>query len=264
MKRRRSVPLELLLLLSASGAGCITINVYFPVAELEEAAEAIVKDVRSVEGEGDGAPQGNEGASADPEKAPTAGEPASPAEASGPGEEEAQRELSLPGRTGRGLFALFEVPAARAAARAPEEGKGAAGDGQKGKIKIDISTPVIKGIRETLKKRHPRLVPFFEKGALGEGWDGHVALRLTEGLSLKEKRDLQALLKEENDDRKNLYTEIARENEIEATRAADIGALFAVEWQETSKTGWWIEKEKGKWIKKPEDKDKKKKAAPKS
>ena len=79
---------------------------------------------------------------------------------------------------------------------------------------------------------------------------------------MKEKRDLQALLKEENDDRKNLYTEIARENEIEATRVADIGALFAAKWQETSKTGWWIEKEKGKWIKKPEDK--KKKVAPKS
>jgi len=260
MKRRRSVPLELLLLLSACGAGCITINVYFPVAELEEAAEAIVKDVRSGEGEGGGAPSGTEGTSADPATEPTAGEPGIPVEAGGPGEEEAQREPSLPGRAGRGLLALFALPTAHAAPPGDEEGEGKGAD--KGKIKIDISTPVIKGIRETLKKRQPKLVPFFENGALGEGWDGYVALRLTEGLSLKEKRDLQALLKEENDDRKNLYTEIARENEIEATRVADIGALFAAKWQETSKTGWWIEKEKGKWIKKPEDK--KKKVAPKS
>jgi uncharacterized protein YdbL (DUF1318 family) len=252
MKPSRHVATGLLALLA--GAGCVTINLYFPVTELEEAASEVVADIRSEPSEE--APLAPE----DPAE-PGAAEPRPPGASPGGVAEpetprgEARQAPSRP-EAARGFLAL--EPRAAHAASPDEAGGKEAGEGGKAGIKIDVSTPVIKRIREALKKRYPKLVPFFEKGALGEGLDGYVALRGSDGLALKEKRDLQALVEEENADRKNLYTEIARANGIEAARIPDIGLLFSRQWQKTSKTGWWIETEKGKWIRKPEEKKKKK------
>ena len=127
---------------------------------------------------------------------------------------------------------------------------------EKKKFKIDISTPVIKKIIKTLKKRYPKLAPLYQKGAVGEGKDGYLALRPIKGLSLKEKRDVRLLQKQENDDRKNLYVKIAEANRIDRKFVAEIGRTFSKEWQEKSKPGWWIQGKDGKWKKKPKKKDK--------
>jgi uncharacterized protein len=206
-------------------AGCVTVHLYFPEAEIRNAAEEIVNEAR---------PDGIEGAEAPPEEP----RPAEGQAGSGGGAEAPRL---------RGDIRL-------AAFRAEEE--------PKKKVEIDISSPVIKRIRESLKKRYPKLFPWYERGVYGEGRDGYIALRGVEGLSLKEKKDVQTLLADENADRKNLYTEIARENEIDAERIADIGLLFSEEWQKKSRSGWWIEAEKGKWVRKPEEKKAKGKKTP--
>jgi len=125
------------------------------------------------------------------------------------------------------------------------------------KIELDVKSPVIKKIKETLKARYAKLIPFYEKGAVGEGKDGYLALRETDSLSLKEKRDVQALVTQENEDRKNLYTEIVKSNGIEEVYIERVGRLFSQEWQKKSKTGWWIESAEGKWEKKPKEEKKK-------
>ena len=206
-------------------AGCVTVHLYFPEAEIRSAAEEIVNEAR---------PDGIEGAEAPPREAD-------------PGKGRAE--------TGEDADTLRLRRSIRLAAfRAEEE--------PKKKVEIDISSPVIKRIRESLKKRYPKLFPWYEKGVYGEGRDGYIALRSVEGLTLKEKKEIQTLLADENADRKNLYTEIARENEIDAERIADIGLLFSEEWQKKSRSGWWIEAEKGKWVRKPEEKKEKGKKAP--
>lgn len=199
-------------------AGCVTINVYFPERQLQEAAEEIVGEVRP------------DIASTPTEPAPpppAAGEPATP-----PEEEKEQKTTSS-------FLDLFRTKSAFAAEeKKPKDEKD---------IQIQKETPVIKKIKETLKQRFPKLLPFYEKGAIGEGADGYLAERDTTGLGLKEKRDLLALIKEENTDRKSLYTELAAANGVAADYIPAIGRLFAKEWQKKSKAGWWIEAEAGKW-----------------
>jgi uncharacterized protein YdbL (DUF1318 family) len=222
--------LELLSLVAATCIGCIEINIYFPETELREAAEEIVNEVRpdvvSVP-----APNGSSG---DATQAPSK-ESAPPA-----GGEKDETTSGI-------LFSLLGPRIAVA-----EEKQGEKPDSKK--IEIDITSPVIKKIKETIKARYAKLQPFYEKGAIGEGADGYLAARDTDALSLKEKRDVQTLIQEENDDRKSLYTQIAHSNGIDDSLIPDVGKLFSVEWQKKSKAGWWIEKEKDKWEKKPKEK----------
>lgn len=217
---KRTLLLPAILITAAS---CINIHIYFPEAEVRQAAEEIVGEVRPDPTEGNGPAEGS------PEngQTPTSG----PAPAGAPTRKET--------KTSSVLWSLLAPRIAVA------EEKSEAKD-----IKIDITSPVIKKIKETLKARYPRLQPFYTKGAIGEGADGYLAARDLEGLNLKEKRDLQALLKEENDDRKNLYTEIVRSNAIGEEHLARVGELFSKEWQKKCKEGWWVETSPGTWEKK--------------
>lgn len=213
-------------------AGCVTINVYFPEKELREAAEQIVNEVR---------PDVVSSAPGEPppaEQAPSGAAPRS-AEPSGGAAE----------KTSSGLFELFRPRVAHAEEKEKEPK-------DEPKIRLNVETPVVKKIKETLKKRYPKLVPFYEKGAAGEAADGYLAERDTAALGLKEKRDLQALLKEENDDRRNLYAEIAKANGIDDSHVPAIGKLFSEEWKKKCKPGWWVEVEKGRWERKAERKKK--------
>ena len=233
----RFFPLLLLVAL-----GCITVNLYFPETELRRAAEEIVNDVRPELPPVD--PHETQGGSNDPSQPST-----------GSGEREANDKKAFlwRRREAKGFLASFGPRLAYAEGEKKVDEQETK---EKKGIKLEVSTPVIDRIRETLKKRYAKLLPFYEKGAIGEGRDGYLALRETEKLSLKEKRDVQLYLDEENKDRKNLYTELARENKIESSEIARIGALFSLEWQKKTKVGWWIEKEKGKWERKREEKKK--------
>lgn len=262
--------------------GCITINLYFPVAELQDAAAEIVSEVRpeivvpvesSAEPAADPIPEPPSDPPSEPlPDLPDDPQPNLPPESSGekpsaPGTPEPQGKKDGEASAGRGNrrgespqfgFSLFRWSVAYAA----EDEKGGGARKDDNKMKIDVSTPVIRKIKETLKKRFPKLVPLYEAGALGEGGDGYLAEREKEKLNLKQSRDLAALLEAENEDRKNLYAEIARANGIGEEKIPDIGQLFSVEWQKAAKAGWWIEKEKDRWEKKPAERKPEKKKAP--
>jgi uncharacterized protein YdbL (DUF1318 family) len=114
----------------------------------------------------------------------------------------------------------------------------------------EVSTPAIRAIKESLKDRFPRLEPYFERGGLGESNAGFVEIRDESGLSLKEKGELRNLVKDENADRGNLYAEVARALNIEASQIPRIQKIFASSWIKNSRPGWWIQQEDGEWIKK--------------
>lgn len=115
---------------------------------------------------------------------------------------------------------------------------------------LTVSNAAIRTLKERMKQRAASLAPFYDKGAIGEGHDGYVKIRSLEGLNFKEKATLKQLAEQENDDRKNLYNEIARALNIDPSQIGRIGQIFAQEWQKTSRAGWWIEPEPGKWQKK--------------
>ena len=113
-----------------------------------------------------------------------------------------------------------------------------------------ISTPKIRALKQALKDKEPLLQPFFEKGNIGEANDGFVQIRSEDDLSLKEKANVRRLTKDVNNDRENLYAEVARALNIEKSQILRIQKIFAKRWIESSRPGWWIQKDDGEWIRK--------------
>jgi uncharacterized protein YdbL (DUF1318 family) len=117
-------------------------------------------------------------------------------------------------------------------------------------VDIDVSTPAIRGLKDSMKSRFPALEPFYDKGALGENNKGLVEIRNADALSLKDRADLNRLSQQENSDRNALYAEILRANNLGPDMMEQTRKLFANSWREKSRPGWWIQQDSGQWIKK--------------
>ena len=181
---------------------CLTINIYFPEAEVQKTADEIVKEIRKSEEE----------KREEKKNVSDAGK--------------AQKILSDRGNS----FSL--IPAAYA----QEE--------------VEVSTPKIRALKQSLKERFPKLRPFFDKGNVGETNDGFIRIRDESDLNLKEKALLRNLEKDENNDRRNLYSEVAKALDVDPSQVNRVWKIFAERWINEAKAGWWIQKEDGGWIKK--------------
>ena len=96
-----------------------------------------------------------------------------------------------------------------------------------------VSNPTIRALKERMRSRFPEMKPYLQKGVLKEGNDGYVKSGNMEGVGLKEKRDLKALMDAENGDRENLYREVAKALKIESSQINRIAEIFAKEWQKS-------------------------------
>ncbi|MBE9531419.1 MAG: YdbL family protein [Proteobacteria bacterium] len=189
---------------------CVTINIYFPAAAVEKAAEDIVEEVW--------------GAGEDAVLDPVEGES---------NNETGPQGLSL-GELKYLAISLF-VGTAHAA---------------EGAADINVSTPRIRALKGSIHNRSDALKPFLNKGNVGIGNDGLLSVRSTKGLNLKYKSILNKLLQAENNDREALYREIAAANEITPDKINDIKSLFAKSWIKNARKGWLIQGEDGAWSKK--------------
>jgi uncharacterized protein YdbL (DUF1318 family) len=171
---------------------CLTINIYFPEAEVQKTADEIVKEIRKSE------------------------------------EEKKEEKKILVDR--RSSFSLVT------AAYAQEE--------------VEVSTPKIRALKQSLKGRFQELRPFFSKGNIGETNDGSIQIRDESGLNLKEKAKLRNLVKDENNDRRNLYAEVAKALDVDPSQINRVRKIFAERWIKEARPGWWIQKEDGGWVKK--------------
>lgn len=196
-----------LFLLSA----CVTINIYFPAAAAEKAADRIIRDVL--------------------------GEDATQIQT--PPDESSYRPNRITiGNAGLEsvetpvlLMVLNQlVPAAQAA-------------------DLNVSTPAINQLRASMKARISKLKPHLKKGALGYANDGLIQVRDMKAVSLKERGSVKKLVAAENADRNALYREIAKanghpewENQIRST--------FAQRWVSNAPAGWWYQNASGGWAQK--------------
>ncbi|MBI5601726.1 MAG: YdbL family protein [Deltaproteobacteria bacterium] len=114
----------------------------------------------------------------------------------------------------------------------------------------EVSSPAIQGLKNQIRGRFSRLIPFFQKGAIGEAKNGLVEIRDTGKLSAQEKNDLKPLVEVENRDRRALYQEVARSMNIPSDQIGKVQHIFAEKWQKSSDRGWWIQKEDGQWVQK--------------
>jgi len=211
---RKVLPLKLALLTLFVGA-CVTINVYFPAAAAEKAADRIINEVKS------GAVE------------------APPAEAKPPATtpptSSLQREQPslLVAAIGRSLEML--IPAAHA------QGQNA---------NLDVSSPQIRALTASMKARFADLKKYFDSGAVGLTNDGMVEVRDPNAAPLAERATVKRLVAEDNRDRTSLYAEIARANG-HAEWEADIRKTFARRWIETgANPGWYYQEAGGKWMQK--------------
>ena len=180
-------------------SACVTVNIYFPAAAVERAADQIVKETWGGPGE-----------------SPQKGQP--------PGERPAGPSSKIP-------FAGVS----EAYAQEPD---------------INISNPAIRALKDSIRKRSDAIKPFMDRGAIGINQDGLLAVRSTDGLSLKDRAEAQQLVEAENRDREALYMEIAKANNFPQNTVPKIKRIFAKSWIDQAKPGWWIQEPQGSWKKK--------------
>ena len=97
----------------------------------------------------------------------------------------------------------------------------------------EVSNPTIRGLKDRMKARFPQLKPWFQKGVLTEGDDGFVKLGTTNDLGIKDKSAVRNLLSAENNDREQLYREVAKALSIDPGQVDKVAAIFAKEWQKS-------------------------------
>jgi uncharacterized protein len=186
------------LLLAFLTNACVTVNIYFPAAAVERAADEIVKET-----------WGNR-----TESVP---------------KEQPRSQLS----TAREIVSVTFVDEAFAQ-----------------EADINISNPAIRALKDSIKNRSGSIKPFMDRGNVGLTKEGLLTVRTTDGLSLKERAEVQQLVDAENRDRESLYLEIAKANNFPLESVAKIRSIFARSWVEQAQSGWWIQDAQGNWQKK--------------
>ncbi len=188
-------------------AACVTINVYFPAAQAQQAAKEIVDKVIPPEDQKTQPP-----AKDDKGQQPN---------------EQPQPEKKSPALS---LLSLV-IPDAQAQS-APD---------------INIKTPAIQAIVERLAQRFSSsLQPAFDAGALGFTKDAMISVRDATKVALKDRVSVNQAVADDNRDRNTLYREIAVANGHPEWET-QIRETFAKQWVASAHAGWWYQDSSGAW-----------------
>ena len=113
---------------------------------------------------------------------------------------------------------------------------------------LDVNTPAISAIKNSMQARHSQLAPHYASGAVGLTKDGLIAVRDTTAVPLRDRQGINALVAAENADRNALYKEIAAGNGHPEWRG-DIQGTFAGRWIDKAQADWYYQNDSG-WAKK--------------
>lgn len=192
---------------------CVTINVYFPEAAAERAADRIIEEVWG------------------------------PESRDGSGNDQTRRQLRLDG-TPRYARAAQRPPLALALLNVlvpPAQAQGQAD--------LDINTPEIRSLTSAMNQRFSDLRPLFDAGAIGLTRDGLIEIRDRNAVPLNRRSALGSLVAAENRDRNELYAAIARANGHPEWED-DIRRTFAQRWVSRAESGWYYRSSAGAWTRK--------------
>ncbi len=114
---------------------------------------------------------------------------------------------------------------------------------------ININTPAISALRDSLKARAGSLKPYYASGAVGLTGNANVQIRDQSLIALKNRNRVKKLVADENKERGALYAEIARANDHPEWEA-DIRSTFARVWVEEVAAGTWYQNADGAWVQK--------------
>lgn len=115
-----------------------------------------------------------------------------------------------------------------------------------GQPDFNIKTPAILAIQARMESRFDsRLRAGFDSGALGFTRDGLVVVRDAGKLALKDRVAVNQAVADDNRDRKAVYREVAVANG-QPQWESQIREVFARQWIESARNGWWYE-DSGGW-----------------
>ncbi|HEY8354089.1 MAG TPA: YdbL family protein [Methylophilaceae bacterium] len=118
-----------------------------------------------------------------------------------------------------------------------------------GQADLEINTPAITAIKESMKSQHQQLRSYYENGAIGQTRDGMVAVRDAKLVPLSDRQKLNSLVAAQNRDRSALYREIAVANGHPEWES-EIRKTFAERWISKARPGWWVQDASGAWVQK--------------
>ena len=114
---------------------------------------------------------------------------------------------------------------------------------------LDVNTPGIAAITNSMKARNAQLQGAYQSGAVGFAKDGNVAVRDAGAVPLKDRAAINGLVAQENQDRAALYKEIAKANSHPEWEG-DIRNTFAQRFIQKAAAGWYVQDGSGAWVKK--------------
>lgn len=105
---------------------------------------------------------------------------------------------------------------------------------------LEVNTPGVNAIKQSMQARHAQLAPHYNSGAVGLTADGLIALRDAGAVPLAQRQAVNGLVAAENQDRNALYAEIANANSHPEWQA-EIRSTFAQRWIQRAQPGWWVQ-----------------------
>lgn len=192
-------------------AGCVTVNVYFPAAAAQKAADQVIGNILGPDASGQ-----------TPAPASSVQPPAADVPSSAQPEPVAMRVLDA------------VIPAANAAE--PDM--------------LHVKTPAIEAIEARMRSRfHSILRGLLDSGAVGFTHNGDVAIHDAAKIPLSQRTQAQQAVAAENTDRAELYKQVAAANGHPewATRMRE---AFAKRWIAMARPGWYYQNASGNWQKK--------------
>lgn len=188
---------------------CVTINIYFPAAAAEKAADEIIKDIQNV--------------------APQKAEPKPKASLS---------DWQVV------VFQLIDnaINVVISPAQAHSDDFPPA---QTHDTDLTIDSAEIRQLRAAMESRFASLQPLYAAGFIGIQADGLLAVRDAESVPLKDRNQVNKLVAAENADRQSLYQAIANANG-HPDWAVQIKSTFAGRWVSNAQAGWWYQSS-GSW-----------------
>ena len=114
---------------------------------------------------------------------------------------------------------------------------------------LEVNTPAITALKNSMQARHSQLASHYASGAVGLTRDGNVAVRDASAVPLAARQSVNGLVADENRDRAGLYREIASAN-AHPEWEAEVRSTFAQRWIDKAAGGWWVQNAGGVWVKK--------------
>ena len=239
------------ILLAAAAAlalgACVTVNVYFPAAEVKDLSRKIEDEVQKEAAKA-------QDQAAEPPQAPEK----APEDPSSPGDSKAPRGTNTPGAqdapadgtkmpAGEARPGTTTTSAARPASLfdtllgvTPAYAQGVADP--------EVTSPAIRKIIESRAARVAAIDKHKATGVIGENNKALLEIRSLDAITdLKSRAEAQRLVKEENADRTELFKEIAVAKKVDSAQTPKIQETYAQTIRERARAGDWIQMPDGAW-----------------